>query len=138
MSVVISGLYISLTAILMVALAMRVVKLRRKHKIGLGSGDNKELELATRVHANLVENAPFAMVLLLVAELNGLSAIYLHLLGVIWIFGRILHAVGLTRGRGGYHLGRFWGGLLSWLVILILAIVNLVHFILGSMGYLIS
>lgn len=136
MSVVISGLYISLTAILMVALAMRVVKLRRKHKIGLGSADNKELQLATRVHANLIENAPIAMALLLVAELNGLSSIYLHLLGMVWIIGRILHAVGLTRGRGGYHLGRFWGGLLTWLVMLILAIANITQFALGSMGYL--
>lgn len=136
MSVVISGLYISLTAILMVALAMRVVKLRRKHKIGLGSADNKELQLATRVHANLIENAPIAMALLLVAELNGLSSIYLHLLGMVWIIGRILHAVGLTRGRGGYHLGRFWGGLLTWLVMLILAIANVTQFALGSMGYL--
>ena len=136
MSVVISGLYISLTAILMVALAMRVVKLRRKHKIGLGSADNKELQLATRVHANLIENAPIAMALLLVAELNGLSSIYLHLLGMVWIIGRILHAVGLTRGRGGYHLGRFWGGLLTWLVMLILAIANITQFTLGSMGYL--
>lgn len=136
MSVVISGLYISLTAILMVALAMRVVKLRRKHKIGLGSADNKELQLATRVHANLIENAPIAMAMLLVAELNGLSSIYLHLLGMVWIIGRILHAVGLTRGRGGYHLGRFWGGLLTWLVMLILAIANITQFSLGSMGYL--
>ncbi|AQS38394.1 putative MAPEG superfamily protein related to glutathione S-transferase [Shewanella psychrophila] len=137
MSVVISGLYISLTAILVVALAMRVVKLRRKHKIGLGSADNKALELATRVHANLVENAPIAMILLLLAELNDLSGIYLHLLGIVWIIGRILHAVGLTQGKGGYHLGRFWGGLLSWSVILILAIFNITHFVLDSMGYLV-
>ena len=136
MSVVISGLYISLTAILMVALAMRVVKLRRKHKIGLGSADNKELQLATRVHANLIENAPIAMALLLVAELNGLSRIYLHLLGMVLLIGSILHAVGLTIGRGGYHLGRFWGGLLTWLVMLILAIANITQFSLGSMGYL--
>ncbi len=136
MSVVISGLYISITAILVVALAMRVVKLRRKHKIGIGSADNKELELAARVHANLIENAPIAMMLLVVAELNGLSTIYLHLLGVTWVLGRILHAVGLTNGRGGYHLGRFWGGLLSWLVILSLAVFNIAHFILDSIGYL--
>ena len=136
MSVVISGLYISLTAMLVVALAMRVVKLRRKHKIGLGCADNKELELATRVHANLIENAPIAMALLLVAELNGLSGIYLHLLGIVWIVGRFLHAVGLTRSKGGYHLGRCWGGLLSWVVILILAIVNITQFALDSIGYL--
>ncbi|WP_076412365.1 MAPEG family protein [Shewanella sp. UCD-KL12] len=136
MSVVISGLYISLTAILVVAFAMRVIKLRRKHKIGLGSSGNEELRIANRVHANLVENAPIAMILLLVAELNSLSAIYMHLLGITWLVGRCLHAVGLTKGRGGYHLGRFWGGLLSWSVILILAVFNLTHFTLDSMGYL--
>lgn len=136
MSVVISGLYISITAILVVVLAMRVVKLRRKHKIGIGDADNRDLQLASRVHANLVENAPIAMMLLIVAELNGLSAVFLHVLGVTWVIGRLLHAVGLTKGRGGYHIGRFWGGLLSWLVILILAIFNICRFILDSMGYL--
>lgn len=136
MSVIISGLYISLTAILVVVFAMRVVKLRRKHKIGIGDADNKDLQLANRVHANLIENAPIAMALLLVAELNELSAMYLHLLGMTWILGRILHAIGLTSGRGGYHFGRFWGGLLSWLVILTLALFNITHFILDAIGYL--
>lgn len=129
MSVAISGLYISITAILVVILAMRVVKLRRKYKIGIGNSDNKELIIASRVHANLVENAPIAMILLLVAELNGLNSMVLYLLGIVWVIGRILHAIGLTKGRGGYHLGRFWGGLLSWLVILMLAGINLGYFI---------
>ncbi len=129
MSVAISGLYISITAILVVVFAMRVVKLRRKHKIGLGSSGNEELRLANRVHANLVENAPIAMILLLVAELNHLPDLFLHSLGVMWVIGRILHAIGLTQGRGGYHLGRFFGGLLSWLVILTLASINLGYFL---------
>lgn len=129
MPVAISGLYISITAILVIVFAMRVVKLRRKYKIGIGSSDNKELRIASRVHANLIENAPIAMILLLVAELNGLAPTILHLLGTVWIVGRILHAVGLTKGNGGYHLGRFWGGLLSWLMILILAGINLGYFI---------
>ena len=129
MSVAISGLYISITAILVVVFAMRVVKLRRKHKIGLGSSGNEELRLANRVHANLVENAPIAMILLLVAELNLLPGQFLHFLGIVWVVGRILHAIGLTQGRGGYHLGRFFGGLLSWLVILTLAGINLGYFL---------
>ncbi|WP_394391058.1 MAPEG family protein [Shewanella woodyi] len=129
MPVAISGLYISITAILVVMFAMRVVKLRRKHKIGIGDSDNKELRIAGRVHANLIENAPIAMALLLVAELNGLAPLGLHLLGIMWVIGRVLHAIGLTKGQGGYHLGRFWGGLLSWLMILILAGINLGYFV---------
>ncbi|WP_394148438.1 MAPEG family protein [Shewanella atlantica] len=133
MSVAISGLYISITAIFVVMFAMRVIQLRRKYKIGLGTSGNEALRLANRVHANLVENAPIAMLLLVVAELNHLPGLFLHVLGIIWILGRILHAIGLTQGRGGYHLGRFWGGLLSWLVILMLAGINLGYFF-SSLG----
>ncbi|MFV7772275.1 MAPEG family protein [Shewanella marisflavi] len=128
MSVSVSGFYIALTAIMAVFFTYRVVRLRRGLKIGLGSGGSDELRLANRVHANLIENAPMALLLLLVAELNGLAAVYLHGVGTIWLVARILHAIGLTQGRGGYHFGRFWGVLLSWIVILALALVNLFYF----------
>lgn len=125
MSLMISGLYVSLTAILAIVFAYRVVRLRRLNKVGIGTGKNPELSIATRVHANLIENAPFAMVLLLISEANALSAIFLHLFGTVWLLARVLHAIGLTQGKGGYHFGRFWGVILTWLVLLGLAIVNI-------------
>ncbi|KIO34907.1 MAPEG family protein [Shewanella sp. cp20] len=131
MSVSVSGFYIALTAIMAVFFTYRVVRLRRGLKIGLGSGGSDDLRLANRVHANLIENAPIALLLLLVAELNGLAPVYLHGAGTLWLVARILHAIGLTQGRGGYHFGRFWGVLLSWIVILALALVNLFYFILA-------
>ncbi|MCG9740132.1 MAPEG family protein [Shewanella insulae] len=131
MSVSVSGFYIALTAIMAVFFTYRVVRLRRGLKIGLGSGGSEDLRLANRVHANLIENAPIALLLLLVTELNGLAPVYLHAAGTLWLVARILHAIGLTQGRGGYHFGRFWGVLLSWLVILALSVVNLFYFILA-------
>lgn len=131
MSVAVSGFYIGLTAIMAVYFSWRVVKLRRGLKIGLGSEGNQELNLASRVHANLIENAPIALALLLVAEMNGLAEVYLHLMGTVWLVARMLHAIGLTQGRGGYHFGRFWGVLLSWILILTLSVVNIGYFILG-------
>lgn len=125
MSLMISGLYVSLTAILAIVFAYRVVRLRRLNKVGIGTGKNPELSIATRVHANLIENAPFAMVLLLISEANALPAIFLHLFGTVWLLARVLHAIGLTQGKGGYHFGRFWGVILTWLVLLGLAIVNI-------------
>ena len=74
----VTGLYASLTGLLIVALAYRVVKLRRGQKIGLGDGGNSALALANRVHVNLIENAPIVLILMLVAEAGGLSAFYLH------------------------------------------------------------
>lgn len=132
MLLMVTGLYASLTALLMVALAYRVVKVRRANKIGLGSGGNEALTLANRVHANLVENTPIVLILLLVAEVGHVPAFYLHCFGTVWIVARLLHAIGLTLGKGGYHFGRFWGVLLTWLVIVGLALVNLSHFVLGN------
>ncbi|PIW61682.1 MAPEG family protein [Shewanella sp. CG12_big_fil_rev_8_21_14_0_65_47_15] len=128
MPLMVTGLYASLTGLLIVALAYRVVKLRRSQKIGLGDGGNSVLVLAGRVHANLIENAPIALILMMLAEMGGLAAFYLHCFGTVWIVARLLHAIGLTQGKGGYHFGRFWGVLLTWVVIIALALVNLVHF----------
>ncbi|NRD34133.1 MAPEG family protein [Shewanella sp. DC2-4] len=131
MSLMVTGLYASLTGLLIVALAYRVVKLRRGQKIGLGDGGNSTLALANRVHVNLIENAPIVLILMLVAEAGSLPAFYLHCFGTVWIVARLLHAIGLTQGQGGYHFGRFWGVLLTWLVIISLALVNLLHFAQG-------
>src|SRR5690606_7913874 len=124
----VTGLYASLTGLLIVALAYRVVKLRRSQKIGLGDGGNNTLVLAGRVHVNLIENAPIALILMILAEMGGLAPFSLHCFGTEWIVARLLQAIGLTQGKGGYHFGRFWGVLLTWIVIIALALVNLVHF----------
>ncbi|MCS6180233.1 MAPEG family protein [Shewanella baltica] len=131
MSLMVTGLYASLTGLLIVALAYRVVKLRRGQKIGMGDGGNNALALANRVHVNLIENAPIVLILMLVAEASGLPVFYLHCFGTVWIVARLLHAIGLTQGQGGYHFGRFWGVLLTWIVIISLALVNLLHFVQG-------
>lgn len=131
MSMMVTGLYAGLTGLLTVALAYRVVKLRRSHKIGLGDSGNSALSLACRVHANLMENAPIVLILMLVAESAGLPVFYLHCFGTVWIVARLLHAIGLTHGQGGYHFGRFWGVLLTWLVVISLALVDMLYFIQG-------
>lgn len=117
----ITGLYAGLCALLILALAFRVVRFRRAEKIGLGSGGKHRAEVLIRSHANAIEYIPLALLLLLVAEINGLGALWLHLCGSVFVLARLLHAVGLSAGRGGYHPGRFWGIALSWLVILVLA-----------------
>ncbi|AOS98192.1 Inner membrane protein YecN [Microbulbifer aggregans] len=122
----VTAFYAALCALLIIALAFRVVKFRRTQKVGLGSGGKHAAEVLIRAHANAVEYVPLALLLLLLAELNGLAASWLHILGGTLLFGRFLHAFGLTAGRGGYHPGRFWGTALTWTVILALAVVLLV------------
>ncbi len=91
----ITSLYASLLALLIVRLSLSVIKLRRKNRIIVGDGGNEELQLAIRTQANALEYIPITLLLLLTLELNGAPKILIHILGATLIIGRIIHAVGL-------------------------------------------
>ena len=119
----ITGLYAGLIGLLVVALAARIVRLRMRHRIGIGDGALPVLARAIRAHGNLIEHAPLVLLLLLVAELSGaLPAVGLHLAGGVIVAGRALHALGLSRSAGSSP-GRFLGTALTWLAIVGLALV---------------
>lgn len=117
----ITALYAGLLALLLIALASRIPLLRRKHRIGIGSGGNADLSLAIRVHGNAIEYIPAGLILLLIAELNGMPPWFLHLAGGAFFLARIMHALGLSSSAGHSH-GRFFGTALTWLVITVLAL----------------
>lgn len=117
----VTALYAGLLALLLVALAARIPLMRGKYRVGIGTGKQPELALAMRVHGNATEYVPAALLLLLLAELNGFPAWSLHAAGSGLFLARILHAVGLG-GSAGYSAGRFTGTALTWLVMAILAI----------------
>jgi len=118
----ITGSYAALIALLVVALAARVVRLRWRLKVGIGDGGQPVLARAIRAHGNLIENAPLVLLLLLLAELCGaLPPAGLHAAGGVIVLGRLLHAVGLSRSAGTSP-GRFLGTALTWLALLGLAL----------------
>ncbi len=118
---VISSFYIGVNVLLIFALAMYVVVLRMRHKVGLGDGGVPEMLRAIRVHGNALEYVPLALLMILVLELMGVAAIHLHALGLSLTLGRLLHAWGLARSSGTSP-GRFIGTLLTWLVFLYAAV----------------
>lgn len=120
----ITGLYVALAALLVLVLALRVVLRRRSVRVSLGDGDDKELKKRIRVHANAVEYLPLALLLLLLLDLNQTQAIVLHGFGIVLIAARVVHAYGLSR-TGGTSLERFNGTLLTWLVMLAMALLLL-------------
>lgn len=91
----ITSIYASLAALLIVRLSLSVIKLRRKNRVSVGDGGNEQLQLAIRTHANAVEYIPITLLLLLTLELNGAPTILIHVLGATLLIGRILHAMGL-------------------------------------------
>ncbi|RLA05022.1 MAG: MAPEG family protein [Gammaproteobacteria bacterium] len=111
-----SMFYLSLISALALFLTMRVVKVRMDTSIGLSHGGDENLTRQIRVHANLLENLlPFALLFIL-AELNQTSIIFLHLAGAFFLLARLLHAYGFSK-KSGRSSGRYYGTIISWLVI---------------------
>jgi uncharacterized membrane protein YecN with MAPEG domain len=124
-------LFASLHVVLMLLLAARVVSHRRSQQIGLGDGDDKSLLRKMRVHANFVEYVPMALLLLALLELNGVVAGWLWAFGSTLLLARVLHAFGLSR-HSGVSFGRFWGTLLTWLVLVAMAGSGVYRFVAGA------
>ena len=122
----ITTFYAALLGLLYIVLAYLVVRARDRNEITLGLGEQEQLLQPVRVHANLVEYAPIFLILLLLAELGGSSKWILHLTGMLFVVGRVLHAVGLS-GKAGPSFGRYWGTVLTWLMILGLSIYLLIR-----------
>jgi uncharacterized membrane protein YecN with MAPEG domain len=99
MTPVIVPAYAGLLTLLYIALAVRVMRLRRSSQIGIGYGGHPLLERRMRVHANFAEYVPLAIILLAFAEVQGRPAWQLHALGGLLLAGRLLHAYGVSQER---------------------------------------
>lgn len=123
---VITGATAALTSLLFLYLAARVAGTRHREKIGIGDGGNRALNRSIRAHANLAEHAPFVLLLMLTYELGGGADWLLVAGGVVFVIARVLHAAGLLRTAGS-SFGRFWGVVLTWMVLGVMAVANLVR-----------
>lgn len=119
----VSAFYVVLGALFIIKLSLNVVYLRRQYRISIGDGGVSDLQLAIRVHGNAVEYIPLALLLLVVMEMNGADIWMVHLLGLFFFFGRLLHAHGL---RSRTLLWRRNGMLLTLFSLLGMVIVNLI------------
>lgn len=115
MSVFHTGFYVSALILLNIILSVRIILLRRRHKVGIGTGKNLELSLAIRAHANLVEHAPLALILIACVELSLDEKLWVNILGLTLIVARFLHAWGISH-RAGTSIGRFAGTFLTFSV----------------------
>jgi len=116
-----TGLYAALCALLVFVLSLRIALLRRRLRIGIGDGGDAGLARAIRAQANAIEYIPLLLVMLLIAENNGAGVAFVHACGAGLVLARVLHAVGLS-SSAGVSLGRFWGILLTWAVLLALGL----------------
>ena len=92
----VTSIIASLLTIIFVKLSFAVIGLRRKNKVGLGSGDNEDLERAIRAQGNFAEYAPFGIILVACLELNGAPWCLVAIPGIALIIGRLIHAKGMN------------------------------------------
>lgn len=91
----ITAIYASLCALLMMWLAMRVIALRWEKRVKFGDGEQADLKSAIRAHGNAAEYIPIALILLFLLEYNGLHPLLIHMLGAAFVYGRYTHAKAL-------------------------------------------
>ena len=117
-SLKLSAMYVALIVLMAIALAFLVIVQRRSKLIGMGDGGDKTAARMIRVHGNFCENAPFAMALLVLLPLVGVGSMIIHLVGGLFLVGRVAHAFGLS-SSGGKSLGRVIGMVLTFSSLLI-------------------
>lgn len=118
-------LYAALLALILIALSVRVVKMRRQHQVGIGGGEVPALKRAIRVQANFTEYVPLAVLLLALLELSqSVPGWLLHTLGALLVIGRVLHGIGLSRSAGTSN-GRVLGTLATWIVLVVSALIGI-------------
>jgi uncharacterized protein len=107
----------ALLTLMAVLLSVLVIRQRRGAGVGIGDGGDRDLGRAIRVHANFVENAPFAIAAYILLALAGVTAWFIHALGTVFLVGRIAHAAGLMQHEGA-SVGRAVGVAATFLVLI--------------------
>lgn len=96
----VTGLFAALLTLLYIVLAVRIIRLRWRERVGIGTGDSLALKAAVRVHGNFAEYVPLGLILLALMEANQASELMLFVMGGVLFVARVFHAIGLTKSIG--------------------------------------
>ena len=116
-------------ALLNIWLGFRIGSIRTREKIFIGDGGNDTLIRRMRAQANNLENTPYVLVLLAAVELAAGYHVWLSVLAVAYIIGRILHAFGMD----GVRWARMAGTLITMLTLLVLSLYA-IYLVYSRMG----
>lgn len=120
----ITALYASILAGLMVWLAFKVIKQRRSNQIAYADGGVDALIIARSAHGNSVDYIPITLILMAFVEYNGASAWMIHLSGIAFVVGRVLHAKSILANK---LKGRKQGMIITFFTIFGLIALNLIY-----------
>jgi uncharacterized membrane protein YecN with MAPEG domain len=96
-------------------LGLRIFRMRLRDTVLIGDGGGDLLAARMRAHANLVEYAPFVLVLMALIELARGTNLTLGVTAAIFVVARIAHPIGMDLRRS--NVPRAGGAILTWLVL---------------------
>ncbi|PTW63316.1 hypothetical protein C8N35_1011367 [Breoghania corrubedonensis] len=111
-------------AVLFLVLTARVIQFRIAGKVSLGDGGDPILHRVIRAQGNLVETAPFFILLVFLAELQSPATWLLGVLSGLFLVGRVMHGFCLAFLKSNMPL-RTGGMLLTLLPMAAMIVVDL-------------
>jgi uncharacterized protein len=121
---VVTPLYAALLAIWLLVLGLRVIQHRKRARVYVGDGGDAGLQRAMRGQANFAEYVPLALLMLAILELSRFSIYLIHALGIVLVVARVMHGYAFSFATES-RLGRTWGALLTFVVLIIEAVLCL-------------
>ncbi len=91
----VTAFFAGLMGLMLVILSVNVIVDRYRYRVSLGDGGHKDTGRKIRAQANFAEYVPLALILMGVAEIQGVSADFLKVMGWLLVAGRISHAFSL-------------------------------------------
>ena len=119
----ITTLYAVLLVPLYVILTLRVVVYRRTQKVAYGDKDYATAKAMIWAHGNFAEYAPFTLLLMALAEVNGIGTLWLHIGGLLLLVGRWMHGLGMAFRPKAFRW-RIWGMYLTFFAMILAGILS--------------
>ena len=108
---------------------IRVTSIRSAIGCSIGDAGDMKLLQKIRQHGNFIEWVPLILLLMILAEVQGTDALWLHAAGALLVIGRLAHPFGLKIDNAGHPL-RYVGNGTNILAVLVLT-VALVRIVTG-------
>lgn len=92
-----AALYAGLHGLMLIVLMASISAARHRAKVALGDGGDEVLRRRIRALGNFTEYVPLILLLLALSQHLGLGSLFVHLLGLILLASRALHAYGISQ-----------------------------------------
>lgn len=114
----------SVLTLIYLCLSVKVVTLRKRLRVSIGSDGHRNLDIAIRAHGNFSEYVPLMLILLLCAEAGQTWFAMLVTLAVAFIIGRAFHIAHFLYDNRNFTF-RAVGMMLTFIPMLLLAFWNI-------------